>query len=176
VIEQLRGGSPDRLPCEARVVHRSSPYHEPRPGEGRPLREALIAMAGRRPSYGYRRLTLMPQREGHTVNAKRVRRPMGELDLSGEPPLRHRRTTNGVHPFPRVPDLVESPEVTRPDQVWVSDIIYIRLKKEFICLAGKRSRPVSCPLRRNCYDRLSWTGRRSDPSQCGTPRRLRSRR
>jgi len=135
VIEQLRGGYSDRLLCEALDVHRSSLYHEPRPDEDRPLREALIALAGRWPTYGYRRLTAMLRREGHTVNAKRVRRLMGELGLSGEPPPRYPRTTNSVHPFPRFPNLVESLEVTRPDQVWVSDITYIRLKKEFIYLA-----------------------------------------
>ena len=135
MIEQLRGGYSDRLLCEALDVHRSSLYHEPRPDEDRPLREALIALAGRWPTYGYRRLTVMLRREGHTVNAKRVRRLMGELGLSGEPPPRYPRTTNSVHPFPRFPNLVESLEVTRPDQVWVSDITYIRLKKEFIYLA-----------------------------------------
>jgi len=135
VIEQLRGGYSDRLLCEALDVHRSSLYHEPRPGEDRPLREALIALAGRWPTYGYRRLTAMLRREGYTANSKRVRRLMGELGLSGEPPPRHPRTTNGVHSFPRFPNLVESLEVTRPDQVWVSDVTYIRLNKEFIYLA-----------------------------------------
>jgi putative transposase len=135
VIEQLRGGYSDRLLCEALDVHRSSLYHEPRPGEDRPLREALVALAGQWPTYGYRRLTVMLRREGHAVNAKRVRRLMGELGLFGEPPARHPRTTNSVHAFPRFPNLVESLEVVRPDQVWVSDITYIHLKKEFIYLA-----------------------------------------
>ena len=135
MIEQLRGGYSDRLLCEALDVHRSSLYHEPRPGEDRPLREALIALAGQWPTYGYRRLTVMLRRQGHPVNAKRVRRLMSELGLSGEPPPRHPRTTDSVHAFPRFPNLVESLEVVRPDQVWVSDITYIRLKKEFIYLA-----------------------------------------
>jgi transposase InsO family protein len=135
VIEQLRGGYSDRLLCEALDVHRSSLYHEPRPGEDRPLREALIALAGQWPTYGYRRLTVMLRRQGHPVNAKRVRRLMSELGLSGEPPPRHPRTTDSVHAFPRFPNLVESLEVVRPDQVWVSDITYIRLKKGFIYLA-----------------------------------------
>lgn len=135
MIEQLRGGYSDRLLCESLDVHRSSLYHEPRPGEDRPSREALIALAGQWPTYGYRRLTVMLRREGHTVNAKRVRRLMSELGLSGEPPPRHPRTTNSVHAFPRFPNLVEALEVVRPDQVRVSDITYIRLKKEFIYLA-----------------------------------------
>jgi transposase InsO family protein len=134
VIEQLRGSYSDRLLCEALDVHRSSLYHEPRPDEDRPLRGALSELAGQWPTYGYRRLTAMLRREGHTVNAKRVRRLMSELGLSGEPPPRHPRTTDSVHGLPRFPNLVESLEVVRPDQVWVSDITYIRLKKEFIYL------------------------------------------
>ena len=135
MIEQLRGGYSDRLLCEALDVHRSSLYREPRPDEDRPLREALNVLAGQWPTYGYRRLTVMLRREGHPVNAKRVRRLMSELGLCGEPPPRHPRTTNSVHAFPRFPNLVESLEVVRPDQVWVSDITYIRLRKEFIYLA-----------------------------------------
>lgn len=135
MIEQLRGGYSGRLLCEALDVHRSRLYHEPRPGEDRPLREALSELAGQWPTYGYRRLTVMLRRGGHPVNAKRVRRLMSELGLSGEPPPRHPRTTDSVHGFPRFPNLVESLEVVRPDQVWASDITYIRLKKEFIYLA-----------------------------------------
>lgn len=65
MIEQLRGGYSDRLLREALDVHRGSLYHEPRP-----LREALIALAGRWPTYGYRRLTVMLRREGHTADGR----------------------------------------------------------------------------------------------------------
>jgi transposase InsO family protein len=33
------------------------------------------------------------------------------------------------------PNLVEELEVTRPEQVWVADITYIKLRKEFVYLA-----------------------------------------
>lgn len=135
MIEQLRGSYSDRLLCAALDVRRGGLYHEPRPDEDRPSREALIALAGRWPTCGSRRLTIMLRREGHAVNAKRVRRLMGEMGLSGEPPARRPRTTDSVHPFPRFPNLVESLAVVRPDQVWVSDITSIRLRKEFIYLA-----------------------------------------
>ena len=51
MIEQLRGDYSGRLLCEALDVHRSSLYHESRPDEDRPLREALIALAGQWPTY-----------------------------------------------------------------------------------------------------------------------------
>ena len=121
--------------CEVLGVPRSSAYYQPRPGEDRSLRDALIEVAGQWPTYGYRRLTKQLQREGHTVNAKRVRRLMHELGIVGKAPERKPRTTDSDHPYPRYPNLVEGLEVTRPDFVWVADITYIRLRKEFVYLA-----------------------------------------
>ncbi len=99
------------------------------------LRRALQRLAGRWPTYGYRRLTKMLQREGWEVNSKRVRRLMAELGIHGLLPVRRKRTTNSNHDFPRFPNLVEDLEVVRPDQVWVADITYIRLRQDFVYLA-----------------------------------------
>jgi putative transposase len=60
---------------------------------------------------------------------------MEELRLTGAPPQRKQRTTNSQHPFPRYPNLVKDLEIQRPDQVWVADITYIRLRREFVYLA-----------------------------------------
>jgi transposase InsO family protein len=126
---------PINLLCEVLGVPRSSVYYEPRPSEDRPIRDALVDVAGRWPTYGYRRLTKQLQREGHAVNAKRVRRLMHELGIAGDAPRRKPRTTDSNHAYPRFPNLVEGLEVKRPDQVWVADITYIRLRKEFVYLA-----------------------------------------
>jgi putative transposase len=77
----------------------------------------------------------MLRREGWSVNGKRVRRLMAEMGLKGKAPVRRRRTTDSRHDFPRYPNLVERLEVTRPDQVWVADITYVRLREEFVYLA-----------------------------------------
>ncbi len=124
-----------RLLCETLDVHRCNLYHEPRPDEDRPIKDALRELAGAWPTYGYRRLTAMLRRQGLQVNAKRVRRLMHELGICGEAPKRKPRTTDSSHPYPRFPNLVEGLEVTRPDQVWVADITYIRLRKEFVYLS-----------------------------------------
>jgi putative transposase len=113
---------PTKTLCEALGVPRSTAYYQPRPAEDRRVRDALIELAGQWPTYGYRRLTAMLQREGHRVNGKRVRRLMHELGLAGEAPRRRPRTTDSNHPFPRFPNLVAGLEVTRPEQVWVADI------------------------------------------------------
>jgi putative transposase len=124
-----------RLLCETLGMHRCNLYHQPRPDEDRPVKEALSELAGAWPTYGYRRLTAMLRREGLRVNAKRVRRLMHELDIVGKAPVRRPRTTDSDHEFPRFANLVEDLKVTRPEQVWVADITYIRLKKEFVYLA-----------------------------------------
>jgi len=46
-----------------------------------------------------------------------------------------RRTTNSDHDFPRYTNLVQDLSISRPDQVWVADITYIRLQHDFVYLA-----------------------------------------
>jgi putative transposase len=121
--------------CEVLGVPRSSASYEPRPGEDRPLRDALTEVAGQGPTSGDRRLTQQLQREGHAVNTKRVRRLMHELGIVGNAPERRPRTTDSGHTYPRSPNLVEGLEVTRPDEVRVADITSIRLRKEFVYLS-----------------------------------------
>lgn len=100
------------------------------------LRRATEKVAGAWPTYGYRRVTAMLRRDGWSVNAKRVRRVMRDLGLAAEPVKRRVRTTNSNHPFPRYPNLVADLTVVRPDQVWVADITYIRVRVEFVYLAA----------------------------------------
>ena len=121
--------------CEALGLPRSSAYYGPKPGEDRSIIEALVKVAGEWPTYGYRRLTKQLQREGHVVNSKLVRRLMHELGIVGKAPERKPRTTDSGHAYPRYPNLVEGLKVARPDEVWVADITYIRLRKEFVYLA-----------------------------------------
>ena len=128
---------PIRLVCRLLGVPRSSLYYAARaePYDEAMLKSALLDLAGEWPTYGYRRLTAMMRRLDWPVNSKRVRRWMNELGISGAPPTRTTRTTNSNHAFPRFPNLVADLQITRPDQVWVADITYIRLRKEFVYLA-----------------------------------------
>jgi len=45
------------------------------------------------------------------------------------------RTTNSEHPYPRYKNLVKDMKITGPDQVWVSDVTYVRLGSGFVYLA-----------------------------------------
>jgi putative transposase len=134
---KLAATYPIRLVCRLLGVPRSSVYYAARsaPFDEAMLKTALLDLAGEWPTYGYRRLTAMMRRLDWPVNAKRVRRWMHELNIHGAPPTRTTRTTNSDHAFPRYPNVVQDLKITRPDQVWVADITYIRLRTEFVYLA-----------------------------------------
>jgi transposase InsO family protein len=128
---------PIRLVCRLLDVSRSSVYYAAQapPDDEAMLKTVLLDLAGQWPTYGYRRLTAMMRRLDWPVNCKRVRRWMEELGLAGAPPKRTTRTTNSKHDFPRYDNLVKDLEISLPDQVWVADITYIRLQREFVYLA-----------------------------------------
>jgi putative transposase len=131
----LADAYPTAVICRALGLPRGSFYRRGRADEDQPTRDALLELAARWPTYGYRRLTVMLRRRGQVVNGERVRRLMHELGLAAAPPARKPRTTNSGHGFPRYRNLVEGLEVVRPEQVWVADITYIRLHSEFVYLA-----------------------------------------
>jgi putative transposase len=121
--------------CDLLDCQRSSYYYQPEPPDESEERVAIETIAARWPTYGYRRVTAQLHRQGMGANHKRVRRLMGEMGLQVFPKRRKSRTTDSEHPFPRYPNLVQDLEVVRPDQVWVSDITYICLPRDFVYLA-----------------------------------------
>lgn len=60
---------------------------------------------------------------------------MRQLKLNRPPYKRKVSTTNSQHPYPRYPNLVQDLVITRPDQVWVGDLTYVRLHDDFVYLA-----------------------------------------
>lgn len=87
------------------------------------------------PCYGYRRVTKQLHREGWPVNHKRVLRMMRENELLCRVRRRGVRTTNSNHSHPVFPNLIQDLLITSINQVWVSDITYIRLPAVFVYLA-----------------------------------------
>lgn len=116
-------------------VARSSLYHRPNSVHNEALETAMQEICAEFPCYGYRRVTAELRRRGWQINRKRTARMMKIMDLQAKKVVCKRRTTNSEHSFPRYPNLVESLLVQRPDEVWVADITYIRLKHGFVYLA-----------------------------------------
>lgn len=138
MIEQLKSEYPLQVICDVIGYSRSRYYYQPRSekeSEEEGLKKAIVEVAGRYPTYGYRRITKQLQRAGWTVNHKRISRLMGELGLLAKRKIRRKRTTNSVHGYKRYPNRVKGLVVERPEQVWVGDITYIRLREEFVYLA-----------------------------------------
>jgi putative transposase len=95
----------------------------------------IHAICAEFPRYGYRRVTAQLKAEGERVNHKRVSRIMGEQDLRVRPRRRFVVTTDSDHDGPIFPDLAKDLAPDGPDQLWVADLTYIRLLREFIYLA-----------------------------------------
>ncbi len=123
--------------CRLLGLSRSSYYYQPRDPDESTLRTAVEAVAAEFPTYGSRRVTEQLHRPPHalSVNRKHIQRLMREMGLQRPVKRRTYRTTDSQHRFPRYPNLVAGLEITYPDQVWVSDITYIRLLSEFVFLA-----------------------------------------
>jgi len=99
------------------------------------LRDEMQRVAVEFPYYGWRRMTKELQTRGWAVNHKRVLRLMREDNLLC---LRRRKfvpTTDSNHRLPVYPNLAGELELTHLDQLWVADITYIRLEREFVYLA-----------------------------------------
>jgi transposase InsO family protein len=131
----LQTDYPVKTICEVLDLPRSTFYHTRAVTEECELRAELLDLAGQYPTYGYRRLTVLLKRAGWTVNRKRIQRMMAEMGLQRPVKRRKTRTTDSQHDFPRYPNRVGGLAITRPDQVWVADITYIRLACEFVYLA-----------------------------------------
>jgi transposase InsO family protein len=121
--------------CQVVGHPRSNCYYHPVERNEQALREAIEEIALAYPTYGYRRVTAQLRRQGRVVNSKRVRRIMREMNLQIQSKRKKHATTNSTHDFQRYANLVQDLAIVRPDQVWVADITYIRLRQEFVYLA-----------------------------------------
>jgi putative transposase len=135
VIEMLVQEYPVTLVCDVLACARSSYYYRPGKSDDQEVKLAIQKVAAEWPTYGYRRVTAQLRREGWTVNRKQVRRLLRGMGLQVKVRRKTQKTTDSTHSFPRYPNLVQGLVVVRPDQVWVSDITYIRLRREFVYLA-----------------------------------------
>ena len=124
--------------CELAGVARSTVYaHQqvrPMPVEDVALSHLLDELYTAHPFYGTRRMVVALRQLGHTVNRKRVQRLMRGMGLAGMAPGPN---TSQVHPGHKVyPYLLRGVSVTRPNQVWSTDITYCRLPRGFVYLVA----------------------------------------
>lgn len=125
--------------CELAAVSRASFYRhweDKAPTEAETaLRDVIQRLAVGHRFYGYRRIAVLVQREGYEVGVKRVRRLMKQDNLLAVRRRKFVTTTDSDHDFVVHPNLAEQLIVTDVNQLWVADITYIRLLREFVYLA-----------------------------------------
>ena len=85
--------------------------------------------------YGYRRVWAQLGKDGHQIGQRTVRRLMKEHSLLCQIKRRWTRTTDSAHGLRCYPNLAKGMETTSRNQLWVSDITYIRLPSGFCYLA-----------------------------------------
>ncbi|WP_082165820.1 IS3 family transposase [Leptospirillum sp. Group II 'CF-1'] len=125
-----------RRQCELLGVSRSGLYRSPAPVsfETLDLMHRIDEQDTRTPFYGVLRMTAWLKKEGHPVNPKRVRRLMRLMGLEAIYP---KPRLSVPHPEHQVfPSLLRGVPVTSSDQVWCSDITYIRLRQGFLYLVA----------------------------------------
>jgi putative transposase len=132
-VSALQNAYPATLLCDLLGLARSSWYYQTAPGAPA-LRTAVTEVAMQVPTYGSRRLAAQLRRPPYqlTVNRKRAQRLMRELGLLRRPKAGGRQTTQRRHRYGRFPNLVAERVAQRPDEIWVADITYIRLRGQFI--------------------------------------------
>jgi putative transposase len=87
----------------------------------------------RHPFYGSRKMVIFLKTAGHDVNRKRVQGLMRTMGLAGMAPGPNTSRPHSEHKV--YPYLLRGVSVIKPDQVWGTDITYIRLARGFAYLA-----------------------------------------
>jgi putative transposase len=124
--------------CSLAGIARSTVYATHLAAEPDELELLLLALIDaeytRHPFYGSRKMVVHLGKVGHLINRKRVQRLMRILGLAGMAPgpkTSHPNPQHKIYPY-----LLRGMNVTRPNQVWSSDVTYIRLPHGFAYLAA----------------------------------------
>lgn len=123
-----------RRQSELLGVSRSTLYYQPQPVSvvGLELMNRLDEQYTRTPFYGKRRMANILRGQGYEVNIKRVRRLMRTMGLEAIYPGRNLSKPAPGHKI--YPYLLRDKVIDRPNQVWSTDITYIRLRGGFVYL------------------------------------------
>lgn len=158
--------------CALAGVNRSSWYYQgtPESEENLALMRLLDEQYTRTPFYGVRKMTHWLRGQDWHINPKRVRRLMRLMGLEAiyaKPRLSRPAPGHRIYPY-----LLRGLEIRRPDQVWATDVTYIRLRGGFIFLVAIMdwfsryvlSWEVSVSLDTSfCVSALNWALARGQP-------------
>lgn len=138
LIEPTNNDLSIRRQCELLGLNRASYYYQT--ASESELNLTLMKLIDEQytetPFYGWRRMTVYLRRaKGYQVNGKRVRRLMRLMGLQAiypEPrPKNQPASQHKIYPY-----LLRDLEIVRPNQVWSTDITYIRMSNGFMYLTA----------------------------------------
>jgi transposase InsO family protein len=136
----MQGALSGERMCQRAGVSRASFYRSL--GEREPVEEDMEVrsaiqkiFAEHKRRYGYRRVAQQLRRSGLRVNHKRVQRLMREDNLLAVQPQAFVPTTDSDHDLEVYLNLARRMKLTGANQLWVADITYIRLPREWVFLA-----------------------------------------
>lgn len=122
--------------CELLSLNRASFYYRPHPvcDFNLHLMKVIDRFYTKDPASGVPRITKYLRRQGYRVNRKRIARLMRNMGLQGIAPKKRLSQPNKEHQV--YPYLLKNLDITRPNQVFCSDITYIPMHKGFIYLTA----------------------------------------
>ena len=136
LIEQNHPSISINRQCELLQVSKGALYYRPRPID--PYTLILMDLIDKQhtqiPFYGSRRLTAFLNSSGHLVNRKRVQRLMRLMRIEAlypKPKITRRNENHKIYPY-----LLKGVAIMKPDQVWSTDITYIRIGNGFMYLSA----------------------------------------
>ncbi len=122
-------------------ISMSSYYYDPkisraeREEQDADLRSKIEQIRIEMPRAGYRPLVHYLKRQGVNIGETRVRRVLKAFNMQVRPLKKFVNTTDSNHSYPLHPNLIEEMTIDGVDQVWASDITYIRIENGFVYLA-----------------------------------------
>ena len=124
--------------CQLACVSRATVYARRKPSVICEIELLLCRLIDeeytRHPFYGSRKMVRYLMTAGHIVNRKRVQRMMQAMGLAGMAPGPN---TSKAHPEHKIyPYLLRGVLIVRPNQVWSTDITYVRLAHGFAYLVA----------------------------------------
>lgn len=123
-----------RKQCELLGLNRSTLYYQAKgeSAENIALMHLLDEQYTRTPFYGVLRMTNYLRNQGYFVNEKRVRRLLRKMGLNAvypSPKLSEKHPQHKIYPY-----LLRGKKINNVNQVWSTDITYIRLNSGFVYL------------------------------------------
>jgi putative transposase len=122
--------------CELLNINRTTLYYKPKeiPESEIKIKHRIDELYTLMPFYGYRKITAHLKIENYNIGTSAVKRHMKEMGIRAIYPLPKTSTPNQQHK--KYPYLLKGLDISVPNQVWGTDITYIRLKRGWLYLTA----------------------------------------